>query len=402
MFGGNMLVETLWMMWNTTCASLRFVPASSLIEEANRVYRTRLRSLPLDCMEYDLLLKNRYMKEKHWIYAIFMAAAESLPFLYQKCTRKEILRCILAKASLGASSKLLDNLNDEIHTVEEAYNSLENYLSALKTGTFEAKSRSSVEQAESSACEMASWLYHYLDCDAEAFSLYVHDCTTLVEGQIQSLQHKSTGWPSLAEYVESIAEKSIGDVWIDCDLCQFGFLDSQLMKLKKSNEYIFKSSLVYDDVQDIYEDIQTESVNSAVIRGIEQGIISPDDLVEMDSSEVVELLRKEGILKDIIHLADALFLKGISILRQVDLSYIDMKGLLQSFRLVRLFNLRKLLKRDKDFWTLKQVLASFSDFQHLQDLIPSQILRLVDDYGVQERGLHVDIPWVDNRSIVNA
>lgn len=381
---GDRLAETLWMMWNNKSPSMRWRPAKSLVEKAKSIYRAKLHNLSSQCLEYDLLLENRYMKEKHWIYAIFMAAEESLPLLYKECTREEILQSILAKASLGASSKLLDNLNDEIHTIEEAYNSLENYLSALKTGTFEKKCQSPVERAESSACEMASWLYQYLDCDAEAFSLYINDCTKLVEGQIHSLEHKRTGWPSLAEYVESIAEKSIGDVWIDCDLCQFDFLDEQLMNLKKSNEYIFKSSLVYDDVQDIYEDIQTKSVNSAVLLGFEQGIISPDDLTEMDTSEVVVLLEKAGILKDIIHLADALFLKGVVILKQVNSSYIDMKGLLQSFRLVRLFNLRKLLARNKDFWTLKQALASFSDFQYLQDQIPLRMLQLVNGFSTQK------------------
>lgn len=387
---GDRLAETLWMIWNSTSPSMRWRPAKSLVEEAKSIYRAKLHNLSPQCLEYDLLLKAQYMKEKHWIYAIFMAAEESLPLLYKECTREEILQCILAKASLGASSKLLDNLNDEIHTIEEAYNSLENYLSALKTGTFEKKCESPVEQAESSACEMASWLYYYLDCDAEAFSLYINDCTKLVEGQIHSLEHKRTGWPSLAEYLESIAEKSIGDVWIDCDLCQFDFLDEQLMNLKKSNEYIFKSSLVYDDVQDIYEDIQTKSVNSAVLLGFEQGIISPDDLVEMETSEVVVLLEKAGILKDIIHLADALFLKGVAILKQANSSYIDMKGLLQSFRLVRLFNLRKLLARNKDFWTLKQALASFSDFQYLQDQIPLRMLQLVNGFSTQK--ICIDAP----------
>jgi hypothetical protein len=55
-----------------------------------------------------------------------------------------------------------------------------------------------------------------------------------------------------------------------------------------------------------------------------------------------------------------------------------MKGLLQSFRLVRLFNLRKLLMMNRDFWTLKQVLASFSDFGYLKDQIPPSMSRLVN------------------------
>lgn len=374
----NKLLETVWFMSNTTCPSLNYRTSSALIAEAKTIYETRLRTLPPLCLEYSLLLKKGYMKEKHWIYAIVMAAAESLPLLYRTCTPGHIQRSVLAKASLGASSKLLDNLNDEIHTVEEAFDSLENYLSALKTGMFRKMCTSPVEQAESTSCEMASWIYHYLNKDAEAFSLYKADCTKLVNGQIASLQHKGNRWPSLADYVASIAEKSIGDVWIDIDLCQVDALDQSLIYLKKANEYIFKSSLVYDDVQDIYEDLQTGSVNSAVILGMEKGVISTDDLTEMDTSALVHLLREQGVLKDIIYLADALFLKGADMLVQVDNSQIDMKGLLRSFRLVRLFNLRKLLLMNKDLWTFKQFLASFSDFGCLRDQIPTQISQLVN------------------------
>lgn len=372
------LVEVFWTAWNSTCPSLRYGVSTSLLGEAKGVYRSKLHNLPSECLEYDLLLKKGYMKEKHWVYAIFMAVAESLPLLYKECTQEEILQSVLAKASLGASSKLLDNLNDEIHTVEEAYNSLENYLSALRTGEFEKKCSSPVERAESSACEMASWIYQYSDCNVPAFNLYLDDCTKLVEGQILSLKHKEKKWPSLTEYIESIAEKSIGDVWIDCDLCQFDLLDEQLITLKKANEYIFKSSLVYDDVQDIYEDICTRSVNSAVLLGCERGTITLDDLAEMELSDIVSLLEESGILKDVIHLADALFLKGVDLLMQVDDPRIDMKALIRSFRFVRLFNLRKLLMRNKDFWTLKQFLASFSDFKYVRGQIPLQIFQLVN------------------------
>lgn len=336
--------------------------------------------MPPDCMEYSLLLENQYMKEKHLIYAILMAAAESLPLLYRECTREVILKSILAKTSLGASSKLLDNLNDEIHTFEEALNSLENYLSALNTGEFEKKCNTPVERAESSACEMASWIYSSLNDEVPAFHLYIQDCTNLVTGQIRSLEHRKKRWPSLSAYVESITEKSIGDVWIDIDLCQFDVLDNSLMKLKKANEYIFKSSLVYDDVQDIFEDIRTHSVNSAVILGIEGNVITPDDLQEMESFNIVSLLRESDILRETVYLADALFLKGVDILMQVKNSCIDMKGLLKSFKLVRLFNLRKLLMMNKDFWTLKQFLASFSDFECLRRQVPIQFSLVTDGF----------------------
>ncbi len=374
------MAEFMWKMWSIPSPSLGYKMLSGVMRDAKSMYRNKLSLFPPHCMEYSHLLENQYMKEKHWIYAILMAAAESLPLLYRECTRDEVLKSILAKTSLGASSKLLDNLNDEIHTSEEALSSLENYLLALRSGEFEKKCNTPVERAESSACEMASWIYFSLADDVPAFTLYIQDCTNLVIGQIRSLEHKKKGWPSLSAYIESIAEKSIGDVWIDIDLCQFYVLDDSLMKLKKANEYIFKSSLVYDDVQDIFEDIRTRSVNSAVILGIEGNVITPDDLQEMQPFKIVSLLRESGILRETVYLADALFLKGVDILMQVKNSCIDMKGLLKSFKLVRLFNLRKLLVMNKDFWTLKQFLATFSDFEYLRDQVPIQFSLLTDGF----------------------
>lgn len=376
-----MLVKDLgihaWMTMCTACPSLRYGVSSWLVGEAHTLCRKQLQTLPDGCMEYDALLERTYMKEKHWVYAILMATMESLPLLYQKCTREEILQSVLAMNWLGTSSKLLDNLNDEIHTVEEALDSLENYLSALTSGRYEMKKGSPVQRAESSACEMASWIYHCLDYDSPAFPLYRKDCYTLVEGQVTSLKHKSAEWPSLEDYVDAVAEKSIGDVWIDIDLCQFDELDKDLFLVKKGNEYIFKSSLVYDDVQDITEDIQTESVNSAVLLALERDVITAEDLEQHPPAELVVLLERSGILNDIIYLADAFFLKGVYTFLEAESSWVDKKGLLYSFRLVRLFNLRKLLMMKKDMRTLKKVLESFSDFQSLKSTIPEEMGNLV-------------------------
>ncbi len=365
------------MAMSTTCPSLRFSVSSDMINEAKTVCRRKLESLPSGCLEYNDLLERKYMKEKHWVYAVLMATMESLPLLYQKCTREEILQSILAKTYLGTSSKLLDNLNDEIHTVNEALDSLENYLTALTKGVYERKEGSLVEMAESSACEMASWILECLDYDVPAFNLYKNDCITLVQGQISSLEHKSSEWPSLDDYCGTIAEKSIGDVWIDVDLCHFDELDEDLYLLKKGNEYIFKSSLVYDDVQDILEDIQTTSVNSAVILALERGIITEEDLERGEPHNIVKVLDQSGVLNDIIHLADAFFLKGVFTFLEMETDYVDKKGLLQSFRLVRLFNLRKLFMMKRDAKTFRKVLESFSDFQSLQMQIPEEMGSLV-------------------------
>ena len=368
----------LWVAASTTCSSLRFSVSSALISEAKTACRERFETLPSGCLEYTQLLEKGYMKEKHWIYAVLMAAMESLPLLYRTCIQEDILQSVLAKTYLGLSSKLLDNLNDEIHTVEEALDSLENYLNALTTGAYEMKDMSTVEKAESSACEMASWIYNCLDCDSPAFKLYAEDCSKLVNGQVSSLEHKNAEWPSLADYCTYIAEKSIGDVWIDVDLCQFDEINEDLYTLKKGNELIFKSSLVYDDVQDILEDIQTKSVNSAVILALERGVITEDDLEEREPESLMQVLDESGVLDDIIRLADAFFLKGVYTFLDMESYSVDKKGLLQSFRLVRLFNLRKLMMMKKNLKTVKRVLESFSDFRSLGNSIPEEIGNLVN------------------------
>ncbi|MBU6999772.1 MAG: hypothetical protein HXS51_03335 [Theionarchaea archaeon] len=366
-----------WMAWSTTCPSLGFSVSSSLFQAAQTECKTRLERLPVHCLPYQELLEESYLKEKHWVYAVLMAVMESLPILHQRCAIHEILRSVLGKTYLGASSKLLDNLNDEIHTLDQALSSLQNYLDALTCGQYRVMEDSRVSRAESSACEMASWIYHTVDCDSAAFNWYVEDCKKLVKGQIASLDHKRTTWPSLAEYVSVITEKSIGDVWIDIDLCQAEELDRDVYLLKKSNEYIFKSSLLYDDVQDLIEDIETSSVNSVLLLGLERNIISEEDIKTLEPSQMQNLLYEANIVEDIIHLADAFFLKGIYAFLDIETEAVDKKGLLYSFQLVRLFNFRKLLREHRDRKTLKNVMASFSDMQSLRDTIPEEIGALV-------------------------
>jgi hypothetical protein len=366
-----------WMAWSTTCPSLGFSVSSSLVHAAQTECRTRLERLPPHCLPYKRLLRESYLKEKHWVYAVFMAVMESLPMLHQKCTTDEIFTSVLGKTYLGASSKLLDNLNDEIHTVDQALSSLENYLTALTCGHYQVREDSKVSRAESSACEMASWIYDTVNCDSPAVNWYIEDCIKLVKGQIASLNHKRNAWPSLAEYVSAITEKSIGDVWIDIDLCQVDELDSDLHLLKKSNEYIFKSSLLYDDVQDLTEDIETASINSVLLLALERKILSEEDIENLNPDQMKTLLYETGIVDDIIHLADAFFLKGIYAFLDIETTTIDKKGLLYSFQLVRLFNFRKLLLAHRDRKTLKKVMASFSDLQSLRDTIPEEIGALV-------------------------
>ncbi|MCP8314523.1 MAG: hypothetical protein H3Z53_09165, partial [archaeon] len=317
--------------------------------------------------------------------------------LYKTCNAQEILGAILAKTSLGTSAKLLDNLNDKIHGVSHAFESLDNMLSAYTEGAYKSvrkDANNTVTGAENSAFEMGRWVFKTLKpCQIyapEAYSTYTKDVMKLYQGQLESIRHKMAqkdGIPSIRRYLDSISEKSIGDIWIDIDLCflegnlgEFSKDESRAIDLLKiGNSLVFKSSLVYDDVQDIYEDLSTNSINSAIILAIERGIISQRDLKEKSQDEIVKRMEEEGILMNTIRLADTIFLKGIEMVNSIGSSLdeiLDKKGLIQGFRFVRLFNLRKLLIRNKNYETIKLFFSSLDDFEKMKMNIPDDIMAL--------------------------
>ena len=292
---------------------------------------------------------------------------------------------------------MLDNLNDEVHDVSQAVDSLWNWLSAHTKGEYVNRNKAQdeiVTKAENSAFEMEAWVFNTVSscqlCASDMYKDYLNDAIKWVKGQADSLMHKADRkgrLPSIREYINYISEKSIGDLWIDIDLC---FLESKLedfkedqlsaIKLLKTGySIVFKSSLVYDDVQDIYEDLSTNSVNSAVILALEEGVISERDLKEKSPDEIIKRMKEEGILMKTIRLADMVFLKGIEIINSIGSrldEIIDKKGLIQGFRFLRLFNLRKLLVRKKNYETIKLFFSSLEDFERMKMDIPNDIMAL--------------------------
>ncbi|MCP8304891.1 MAG: hypothetical protein H3Z50_05430 [archaeon] len=348
-----------------------------------------------ECLDYPSIIDYGYMKEKHWVYAAYMATITSLPLLYKVCNVQEILKAIFAKTSFGANIKLLDNLNDETHDVSQAVDSLWNWLSAHTKGEYINRNKAQdpiVTMAENSAFKMETWVFEAVSscrlCTSEMHRAYLDDAIKWVKGQADSLKHKADRkgkLPSIRDYISYISEKSIGDLWMDIDLCFFesglkGFKDlfRAIKPLKIGNSLVFKSSLVYDDVQDIYEDLRTNSINSAVILALERGVISQGDLEDKSPHEIVKRLGEEQILMDTIRLADMVFLKGVEMVDTIDGldKTLDRQGLIQGFRFVRLFNLRKLLIRNKDYETMKLFSSSLGNFEKIKRTIPDDIMKL--------------------------
>jgi hypothetical protein len=328
---------------------------------------------------YFELLEKGFLKEKHWKFGVFMATATSLPLLFRKVDHEKILTATCTKTSIGASAKLLDNLNDTIHTYDQAMASLVQYESALKKGVYDIQGDSDVLLAEGTAHEIATWAYRSLPSPGE-LSQYQTDVQILIQGQIASLQHKKERYPSMSEYLSHICERSIGNLWIDVDLALID--DSAPSKeeefmLKRGNDYIFKSYLIYDDVQDIYEDLHTNSVNSAIIMAIEQGILSESDITPGNTQTVIHQLENSRIFSDLIVLGDLIFLKGLEIISRCT-NPIDGGGLVASLALIRMFNIRKVLRRKRNFDVLTTFLASYRSLKKIRAIAPDYIHDLVD------------------------
>lgn len=332
---------------------------------------TVLDGLPF-CLNCESLEQKGLLKEKHWKFGVFMAAATSLPILYRKASFQDMVKAVCAKTSVGTSAKLLDNLNDKVHSYEEAVTSLDEYRSSLKKGTYTVDRDSLTQTAERSAHEIASWVFGTMS----SFNVqcYDEDVDLLVSGQVASLHHKKGRYPSMKEYLSQVIERSIGNLWIGVDLA---FLESEENLLKESNDYIFKSYLIYDDIQDIHEDMRINSVNCAVILGLERGILSESDLEKKDKSEIILKLEEGKIFRDLLCLADLVYLKGMESLPPCD-NPIDIGGLAASLGMIRMFNMRRILSREKNITILCRFLTDTERMKKVRVSAPAYICEMVE------------------------
>lgn len=343
------------------------------MKEAFSVYRYTLDTLDElpHCLSYEQLQEKGLFKEHYWKSAILMAAATSLPLLYKKVDHQSIIQVVCAKTSIGVSAKLLDNLNDEVHSYPEALHSLSEYESALQKGTYTVMESPSAK-AEQSAHEIATWAYRI--GSRGCTDTFCKDVSLLVGGQIATLQHKKDKYPSMKEYLSKVSECSIGNTWIDVDL---ELLENGSYLLKKGNNYIFKSYLIYDDVQDIARDVRTNSVNAAVILGLERGILSESALEQRDMA-IIETLKRAGILQELLYLGDLIFLKGMGIILGCNDNPVDKKGFAASLELIRMFNMRRILKKEKSLGILGMFLADYKKLKKVGERAPAHIQEWVN------------------------
>jgi hypothetical protein len=352
--------------------SLRMRNTLSTILELLEVYEYMLRGLsrnPL-CLNYERLLGLGYMKRKHWVYAAYIGLISSLPVLYKVSPYNDIIRAAIAKTSFGTSVKLLDNLNDNVHELDVALTSLRNLLSAYTRGVYEPNvdRENEVARAENSALEIGTWIYAMINANGskpnDTFEIYVKDVRKLIMGQIDSLSHKDkkrSEIPTMKDYMEYILEKNIGDVWFDIDLCFFekglgGLTSGEMTALtlvKQGVSLVFKAAGLYDDVVDAYDDITSNSINSAILLAIERGLLSYDDLRVIEPARTFKILSKAGIFNDIIRMGDAMHVAGLNMIKE-GLKYpvgqlIDGDALLNICDFIRLFSIRKYLIREKKF-----------------------------------------------------
>jgi len=358
--------------------SLRVKNTAPALSNLLRVYEGMLRTLSSRpfCLDYERLLGLGYMKRKHWVYAAYISLISSLPVLHKISSSSKVMRSAIAKTSFGTSVKLLDNLNDNVHDLDAALASLRNLLSAYTTGVYEPNldcEYESVAKAENSALEIGAWIYRMLSMGGSGpnrmFELYVKDVRKLIMGQVDSLSHKDEkrdGPPTMADYMQYVLEKNIGDVWFDIDLCFFekglGSLTPDdvrsLMLVKQGVSLVFKAAGMYDDVVDAYEDIMSNSINSTILLAIERGLLPYDSLRRVKPAETFRTLSKLGIFDDIIKLGDAMHVTGLSMIRSGLKGRIgqlvDGDALLSVCNFIRLFSIRKYLIREK---RLRQSLA---------------------------------------------
>ncbi|MBU7018970.1 MAG: hypothetical protein HXS44_15785 [Theionarchaea archaeon] len=365
----------LWMMLSHKYASLGFKRLYPLMRESLSMFREKMNSLDtIECLNREKLHTKGYLKERHWKSAVFMAVATSLPLLYRGITHTEMVEAICAKASIGASAKLMDNLNDEHHSYEDALMSLSVYESALGRGRYEEDLCPGM--AERSACEIAGWACKIMSLkDNTAFH---NDVALLVSGQVASLQHKKDEYPSMKEYLSRICERSIGNVWIDMDLT---VLNNQEHQIKEGNDYIFKSYLIYDDVQDIARDLKNNSVNAAVILGLERGILEQSE-VEYNP-DILENLEKSGIFRDLLWLGDLVFLKGLELISE-ETNPVDRRGLAASLGLIRMFNIRRILRREMNVNNFSIFLAGRKKLRKMKETAPEYLREMVE--FIHEKG----------------
>ncbi|NIM44561.1 MAG: hypothetical protein GTN80_02490 [Nitrososphaeria archaeon] len=348
-------------------------------------------------LSYEVLRELGLLKEKHIYYASYLAAVSSFPILYQ-VDDEDITDAMLAKMAFVLSIKALDNISDQLHTFDQAVKAMQKYDVALTSEIFDIESecKGEISRAQNTTFLIARWTYDIIarsiDKSLDMFRAYIDDAHKFDDGQISSMYQKVDGKTgevpdiTVKDYLKTISEKSVGALWLDIDLCFYeknfevqGMERKGIELYRKGIDYVYKSSLIYDDAQDIIPDLEDNIVNIAVLQGAERGACSIDDVKTLTPRALAQKLEKNGSIMDTIYLADLVFLKGIDYLIKAKnyLKRIDIDATVFGSRFLRAFNLRKWTLKRKNLHSTYIFLASFDRFDSIKASIPSHVL----EYG---------------------
>jgi hypothetical protein len=259
----------------------------------------------------------------------------------------------MAKAASVVGIKALDNINNALHTKEQAIRSLYRYQSALLDEDYTLNPGSDrTSLAENSTLIITRVAYDTLSRRRAptCWRLFREDAIRLVDGQVDSFDQKwdeNVQHLDISAYLDKIIEKSIGGIWIDTDLCIYedcaGRPFGEINPLRMGADYLYKSCLLYDDVTDLYDDLRDKIINSPVILAMERGSLTLDKLTSSQPPEIYRLLLREGVLKEILKMGDTYFKEALRYFERLSDPDMDKAGFLFSAYIMRVFLLRKLL-----------------------------------------------------------
>ena len=325
-----------------------------VIEAASHYFENLMREMLNEpwLASYEEMLQARIMKRKYITYSAYMATLSSYPLLARVAGLREIVSTILAKMTLITGIKTLDNLNDSLHSREEAVKSLERQFEAMTKGVFTPLGDDSLKaRAENSALLLSSLIHRWLSSRVPGAHrmrrVFLDDLRRYIEGQKlsfnqQSREHRKS--LNIFTYLGNVNEKGIGRIWVGLDLCMLeqkvqGLDDSIIQGLRESFDYLFKSCNIYDDVADLDVDMAAGIWNSVVYLGIDRGKLRVDGGFSLERS----------LLRDTVRLGDLHYLRAVDAARRVGcILGFDVSGLLKCYMVLRYFVMRKWFFRAKN------------------------------------------------------
>ena len=351
-----------------------FWETTRTLKKSIEVFEDSLKVLLSDakCMSSRELLERRLMKRKHYVYGAYLGVLSSFPILRGNIPSGEILKAVTAKVAEIVSIKSLDNVNDVMHTREQALNSLRKQHKAFTSNDFQLEERfDDLGRIENSMYQLA-WFTNRLVSDATgrrgpAFQIYLEDFDRYIKGQMSSMNQKtgSNVKVDIREFLAKVNEKGVGRVWVSVDFCflnAFNPLGGEDMKainlVREAIDLIFKGCNVYDDVADLETDLKEGILNSVIFLALDRGICDERDLNDDPSSLKAKLEERDG-LYSAIQLGDLMFLEGLEKLERAReySSLIDLEGLKFSAYILRIFAMRKWLERQRNPILLARVIS---------------------------------------------